>query len=325
MSGPSVEPATAEADGVDPVPQKRVRKAVELRRALARQLLQTAPGDPLPPIRTLAKKFGASIGATQIALAQLGDEAIITLDSRPGRGAVLIARDLGGLFDAAERMPLLLALSLPSTERINGLATAIRASLGAANVQTYLTFIRGSRPRLAALDQGRCNVAVVSKLAAEGLAASSAYTTVLTLPPGTFVREHRVFLARTAQASGARLRVGIDRSSFDFERLTELEFGTSAELVPLNYLKVVQELEGGRLDAGILDADDAMMRIPLDMPSRPLSPGVLAQLDGSNLSAAFVTRAGDLATQAVLRACLDPSTMVTIQEDVIAGKRPPEY
>ena len=51
-------------------------------------------------------------------------------------------------------MPLLLALSLPSTERINGLATAIRSSLGAAGVETYLMFIRGSRPRIAALGQG---------------------------------------------------------------------------------------------------------------------------------------------------------------------------
>jgi hypothetical protein len=305
--------------------QRRVRKSDELRRRLARQLLVARPGDPLPPIRTLAVSFGASIGATQIALSQLAGDGIVTLDSRPGRGGVLVDRDVGRLYEESERMPLLLALSLPSTERINGLATAIRASLGAAGVETYLTFIRGSRPRIAALDQGRCNVAVMSLLAAEALAGGPAFSIVLTLPPGTFVREHRVFLAPGKPARRRPVRVGIDRASFDFERLTELEFGDTAEFVPLNYLKFVREIETDRIDAGILDVDDVLMRIPPGMPSRPLSDATLAALGGSNLSTAFVARADDVATQSVIRSCLDPVAMVRIQEDVIAGRRPPEY
>jgi YhfZ-like protein/regulatory GntR family protein len=305
--------------------QRRVRKSEELRRRLARQLLQSHPGDPLPPIRTLASSFGASIGATQIALTQLAADGLVTLDSRPGRGGVLIQRDVGRLFGESERMPLLLALSLPSTERINGLATAIRSSLGAAGVETYLTFIRGSRPRIAALAQGRCNVAIMSLLAAESMAVGPAFSIVLTLPSGTFVREHRVFLAPGGPPRGRRWRVGIDRSSFDFERLTELEFGDTAEYVPLNYLKFVREIESGRIDAGILDVDDALMRIPVGMPSRPLSPAVLAALGEANLTTAFVARASDMATKAVIESCLDIDAMVQIQDDVIAGRRPPEY
>jgi hypothetical protein len=305
--------------------QRRVRKSEELRRRLARQLLQARPGDPLPPIRTLASSFGASIGATQIALSQLADDGLVTLDSRPGRGGVLVERDVGRLFEESERMPLLLALSLPSTERINGLATAIRSSMGAAGVETYLTFIRGSRPRIAALAQGRCNVAIMSRLAADSLAAGPDFAIVLALPPGTFVREHRVFLAPGGPPTGRRWRVGIDRSSFDFERLTELEFGDSADFVPLNYLKFVRELVTRRIDAGILDVDDALMRIPAGMPSRPLSPGVLETLGEANLSTAFVVRTSDVATQAVIESCIDVAAMVQIQEDVIAGRRPPEY
>ena len=304
---------------------RRIRKSEALRRQLARQLLVSRPGDPLPPIRALAASFGASIGATQIALSQLADDGIVTLDSRPGRGGVLVDRNIGRLYEESERVPLLLALSLPSTERINGLATAIRSSLGAGGVETYLTFIRGSRPRMAALAQGRCNVAVMSLLAAKALAGGRSFSIVLTLPAGTFVREHRVFLAPGGRRRGRRLRVGIDRSSFDFEKMTELEFGDSADLVPLNYLKFVREIETGRIDAGILDVDDALMRIPADMPSRALSERTLAALAGSNLSTAFVARASDLATQSVIRSCLDPASMIEIQEDVIAGRRPPEY
>jgi hypothetical protein len=305
--------------------QRRVRKSEELRRRVARQLLQAQPGDPLPPIRTLATAFGASIGATQIALTQLADEGMVTLDSRPGRGGVLVDRNVGRLFEESERVPLLLALSLPSTERINGLATAIRSTLGGAGVETYLTFIRGSRPRIAALTQGRCNIAVMSEFAARSLATGRRFDIVLTLPSGTFVREHRVFLAPGGPPRNRPWRVGIDRSSFDFERITELEFGDAAEYVPLNYLKFVRELETGRIDAGVLDVDDALMRIPAGMPSRSLSSRVLETLGGTNLSTAFVARSSDIATKAVIESCVDVAAVTRIQEDVIAGRRPPEY
>src|SRR5262245_2861231 len=64
----------------------------ELRRALARDLLSTAPSSPLPPIRTLARRFDASVGATQGALAGLASEGAVVLDTRPGRGGILVDR-----------------------------------------------------------------------------------------------------------------------------------------------------------------------------------------------------------------------------------------
>lgn len=303
--------------------RRRVRKADALRRALARHLLTVAPGDNLAPVRTLAERFHASVGATQIELAALAAEGAVDLDSRPGRGAVLLGRDIGRLYDATEQGPLLVAMSLPSTERINGLATAIRASLVAGGVEAYLSFIRGSRPRIAALAQGRCQVAVMSRLAADALAGER-FEILLTLPPGTFVREHRVFLSEAA-TSGAVRRVAIDRSSYDFERMTTLEFGDDVEYVPLNYLLAVREIEAGRIDAAVLDVEDALMRYPPDMASRPLSDQTRRALGGSNSSAALVGRAGDAAAGEVIRACVDVATLVRVQEDVIAGRRAPEY
>lgn len=303
--------------------RRAIRKADTLRRALARHLLTVAPGDNLAPVRVLAARFHASVGATQIELAALASEGAVDLDSRPGRGAVLRGRNIGRLYEATEQGPLLVAMSLPSTERINGLATAIRASLAAGGVEAYLSFIRGSRPRIAALAQKRCQVAVMSRLAADALVGER-FEILLTLPPGTFVREHRVFMSAAA-ARGPIQRVAIDRSSYDFERMTTLEFGDDVEYVPLNYLRAVREIEAGRIDAAILDVEDALMRYPPDMPSRPLSDRTQRALAGSNTSAAFVGRIGDVAVGEVIRACVDAAALVRIQEDVIAGRRAPEY
>ncbi len=303
--------------------RRRDRKADTLRRSLARHLLTVEPGENLAPVRALAERFHASVGATQIELAALASEGAVDLDSRPGRGAVLLARNIGRLYEATDQGPLLVALSLPSTERINGLATAIRASLVAGGVDAYLSFIRGSRPRIAALGQGRCQVAVMSRLAAEALIGER-FEILLTLTPGTFVREHRVFTAVRSAGEPIR-RVAIDRSSYDFERMTVLEFGDEVEYIPLNYLQAVREIEAGRIDAAILDVEDAMMRYPPDMPSRPMSQETLRILDGSNTSAAFVGRVGDVAVGEVIRSCIDPVALIRVQEDVIAGRRAPEY
>jgi len=309
--------------GAESVRGRPIRKADALRRALARDLIAVPPGGNLSPIRTLAKRYQASVGATQIELAALATEGAITLDSRPGRGAVLLDRDVGRLYEAAEQGPLLVALSLPSTERINGLATALRAGFTGVGVEAYLSFIRGSRPRIEALAQGRCQVAVMSRLAADALIGRR-LEILLTLPPGTFVREHRLFYSKRLGGRPIR-RVAIDRASYDFERLTILEFGSSVEYVPLNYLRAVREIEAGRVDAAILDVEDALMRYPADMPSRPLSDATLRSLDGSNTSAALVGRVGGIAVREVVRTCIDPRTIVRIQEDVIAGRRAPEY
>src|ERR1700675_2401306 len=126
----------------------RQRRADRLRRDVAMVLIRAEEGATLPPIRQLAGRFGSSVGATQMAIARLVEEGAVEVDSRPGRGAVLLHKRIGGLFAAINDGPLLVALPLPSTERINGLATAIKASLTARGVEAYMVFIRGSRHRI---------------------------------------------------------------------------------------------------------------------------------------------------------------------------------
>jgi len=296
----------------------------DLRRSLARHLMGAEPGDRLPPIRTLAVHFGASVGATQIALSGLVADGALVLDSRPGRGAFLVSRDIGRLYHTADPGPLLVCLSLPSTDRIHGLATAIKSSFVAAGVEVYLVFTRGSRPRLEALRKGRNHITVVSAMAADALAAPD-LATVLVLMPNSFVREHRVYFIAGRSATST-MRVAVDRSSLDFERLTALEFaGQEVEFVDMNYLTTIRAMQTGTIDAAILDVEDVMMRFPADIGSRPLSADVVTLLDDANTRAAFVCRSEDALVRALVQACLDPVRLMAAQAEVISGVRPPEY
>lgn len=296
----------------------------ELRRVLARELLTTPPDSPMPPIRTLAQRFDASVGATQGALAGLAADGAVTLDTHPGRGGTLVSRDIGALYRAMDTGPMLVSLSLPSTERIHGLATAIQELLGAAGLESYLVFTRGSRPRLDSLRQGRNNLTVVSALAADALGPPD-LATALVLAPGTFVREHRVYFVE-GRATTHRRRVAVDHSSFDFERLTQLEFADQdVESVPLNYLTAVREMIAGTIDEVILDVDDALMRFPRSIGSRALSRVVRASIDDANTRAAFVCRVDDAVVRTIVGECLGQARIEAIQRDVVAGVRAPEF
>ncbi|MGZ6295074.1 MAG: YhfZ family protein, partial [Candidatus Limnocylindrales bacterium] len=169
----------------------------------ATELIGIEPGDRVPTIRHLAARCGSSLGATLAEVTRMEDEGLVSLDRRGRSGTFLVSRSLGGLWFAARRSPLVIALPLPSTPRVHGLATAIKTLLTEASVQCFLVFIRGSRNRLTALREARCHVAVMSSLAADERRSRSEIV-ILELPNESFVREHRVYYVADIP-SGSRL------------------------------------------------------------------------------------------------------------------------
>jgi len=193
----------------------------ELRALLAAFLVEAPLGGRIPTVRELGARFGASIGAVQQSLSRLVEAGAIRVDSRRGQGTILSGRSLGGLWSAARSEPLVVALPLPITRRIQGLATGIKAALAEAGIETYLTFSRGSRRRLQALEDGRCHAVVMSMLGAAE-ACGPREEIALRLPPGSHASGHMVFERAGAANRDGSLRVGLDRDSVDLQLMTEL-------------------------------------------------------------------------------------------------------
>jgi hypothetical protein len=304
--------------------RERIR-ADELRRRIARALLEVEPGSRVPTVRDLAGRHGASVGATQEALARFEGEGAVSVDRRGRLGATLVRRSLGQLWAAAEGAPLIIALPLPSTRRIEGLATAVKALLAEAGVEAFLVFSRGSRHRMLELRQQRCHAIVMSVLAARELCGPEE-ATVLELPPRSFVKEHRVYFADGNGAAETPPRVVMDRDSLDFQLLTELEFRESgATYVPATYMQFPRLIAERRADAVIWDVEEAESRMPSFVRDRTLSTRVLDQIGDTDLRAAFVARRSDDPVRRVLTACLDPNAVMRVHEEVVAGLRVPEY
>lgn len=278
-------------------------------------------GQRLPSLRTLADRYGASLGAIHRALTQVEDAGAATIEQHGRAGTVLQVKSVGLLYGFIRSGPFVVALPVPGSPRIAGLATGLKASLIREQVPAYLCFYAGSRQRLDALRRRLCDVAVVSGFAAQDRTGSEAIA--IELPPRSYVSDHLVYYQ--PKSTGNQLRVAIDRDATDLERLAELEFASAKPtFVPATYTQFTHLLREGTIDAAIWNADEATA-IPEGVQSRPLSADVRRLLKDSNTRAALLVRTNDEVAVSLLRATVHPAEIMRIQEEVVHGHRVPEY
>jgi hypothetical protein len=238
-------------------------------------------------------------------------------------GTMLRWRSLGQLWSIAEDGPMVVAFPLPTSRRIEGLATAIRSEVLASKIETFSVFIRGSRKRMEALRQGRCHVAAMSSFAAREL-CSAQEEIAAELAEQTFVSKH-VVLESEAPAPGRLLRVAVDPSSVDQQRISEMEFAKQrVEFVTAPYMQLSTFIEEGRADCAVWSLDEMAGRRPVGIRERPLSARVLGKLAGADLRTALVVRSADTSTKTVIGNLALP-TLQRIQADVVAAQIVPEY
>lgn len=314
----------------NPESYSRVRENIpegttELTQVLARRFLGSKVGDHVPTVRKLATEYRMSLGSVSAVLGKLEQSGAVTLERHGRLGTFLSTRSLGDLWMAAAGEPLIVSLPLPSTPRFEGLATGIKTLLTQAGIEVFLIFIRGSRRRLQALRQGRCHVAVMSSFAADELCGRED-TSVLELPPKSFVTEHRVFIRHSASSRHTQLRVAVDRDSVDQQRLAELEFQDSqVEFVSANYIQLARVLEKGLADAAVWSLDEMGERRLPSIEGLSLSEGVRRQVGDSDTRANLIARCGDSSAHAAITEGIDVEALMQIEQAVLDGQMVPEY
>lgn len=302
-------------------------KQAGLRHAIAMLLLQTEIGTRLPTVRAIAEKEAVSVGAAHAVLAAFQKDKIITLEHQGHKGTFLQGKSVPGLWTVLQDGdPIVLALPLPTTPIVQGLASGIKELLADAGIKAFLIFLRGSRRRLEALRRGNCDAAVVSALV---LSASNdrSVRPALVLPPRTYAHEHRVYYVSEARLRAASpLRVAVDRESGDLQVLTEMQFADrDVEVVPCTFQQYATLLAQGKVDAVVWDSDEAIGLLPPNQPSSPLSDDVLQRVGQENTRAVIVARHDDEPNLRVLKEYLPAKDLVRIRDEVVAGRRVPEY
>jgi hypothetical protein len=297
----------------------------ELEIGLANYLLAAAVGSQLLSTRELADQFGASLGSISAAVNQLEEIGAVTINRRGRLGSFLEQKSIGKLWNTIENRPLVIALTLPSFPKCEGLATGIYTLLNNAGIEIYLIFIRGSNNRIKALRDGHCHAVVMSALAADELSGPGEEI-VLRLPPQSFVTDHRVFYRNQEPDPSRPLRVGIDYDSFDIVYLTELEFaGQEVEFQEMTLMQIDRHMDKSFVDAAVSNLDHIERVFSREIASRPLSPRVQELLGDRDTSAAVIIPAGADPVRIVLKEVLDPDQLLEIQQKVVEGLIVPRY
>ena len=297
----------------------------ELRQRLAALILTLREGDRIPSIRNLAALYGTSVGSISNAMESLAGAGAIRIVKCGRLGSFLEQRSVGRLWSAAAGCPMVIGLTLASNPRYEGMATALKQVLRRAGIEAYLVFIRGSRTRLAALREGRCHAVVMSCFAADELCGHGE-TILYRLPVGSFASGNSVFYRKGQTESTGRLRVAIDRDSYDQTRMTELEFAQrEVELQPTILPQMLRLLATGQVDAAVVTSDDMQAYLKDGIRQAPLSPSVLRFLNERDASAAIVIRSSDSDVKGSLQAAVNVDEMMGIQQAVLEGRRIAEY
>lgn len=227
--------------------------------SLAREMLMLNIGDRIKTIDEYTKSFKLGRGTIQLALKLLQSENAIKLEPRGHLGTYIISIDYKKLWVLADIGTITGVMPLPYTKRYEGLATGLYKSFENANIPFSLAFMRGAGKRIEALNQGRYNFVVLSKLAATlEMRKSNNIEIAYEFAEHSYVGNH-VLVLRDPKENRIKpgMKVGIDPDSIDQFLLTCYECeGLDVEFVETSYNQILQRIKNREIDAAIWSSDE---------------------------------------------------------------------
>lgn len=294
---------------------------------LARLLLTLEPGDRLPPIADLARRFDVGYGTIHEALKSLESMGAIQLKRRGHLGTILVHADDAKLWQLSGRSTIMGLMPLPYSRRYEGLATALYECFDAIGLPLSLGYMRGSSQRVRALRDGNASFIVTSALAAEAITADRDDTRVaLWLGPHTYSSQYAILTTdpqMTELQNG--MRIGIDPASIDQVKLTEAECeGLDVEYVRVRYTGFIELLRQRVIDAAIWNTDEAVDRYP-DVRIVPLRNEYARKLALANTEAAILVPSDRSDLVRLFSRHVNVEQLRMIQQEVVERRRLPSY
>lgn len=233
-------------------------------RAIVVDALAKGIGGTLTKNTTFTDELGLGAGTIQRALDLLGENEVLRTVSRGHLGRQIVSLDIGLAWQAARLSPVRVVVSPAGAVEMDVLESAIGDGLTALGIPHTMRHMRGGTPRMLEVREGAHDLTVVSGGTFEGTSASTGPSwgsPVRHLEPGTYYAPDRlVVLERTggagrsgAEHRGHRVRVAVDRESFDHEALTRAEFPAEDgfDLVDVPFTDVPSYVAAGIVDRGV--------------------------------------------------------------------------
>lgn len=241
--------------------------------SLAKELLVCQAGDRIETVGAYSERFDTGRGTIQSAFKFLQSERALSLESKGHLGTYILWIDHKKLWEIADIGTIMCVMPLPYSKRYEGLATGLYKAFQEANIPFSLAFMRGATKRIEALNMGKYNFTIVSKLAASlEMKRNDKAKILYEFKEESYVGNH-VIIFRDKRETKIRdgMRVALDPVSIDQLILTNYECeGIDVEYVETSYNQILQKLENNEIDAAIWNGDE-LNRSNFDFNVSPLS------------------------------------------------------
>ena len=279
------------------------RQKTDVRATVARVLLTREVGQRIPTVQELQAIAQVGTGTVIKALRELEASGSVTLSSHGHQGTVVVARNVGQLWNEGHLGNLTLIMPPPGPIEQQGILETLQTVLGRNGVPLVTSSMAGARRRLEELYHERAHAVITSAGAFAHNSADLPGLAQLDLGEASFYsRGSLVVVERPSRATSGPLRVGIDRASYDHQLLTEAEFeGAEVEYVDSRFVSAPAEVLRERVDAAVWHAMPTVIPPTLaGLQVRPLRPEVIAKTADVS-RAVLVTRALDAGVNALMR------------------------
>ncbi|WP_129838513.1 YhfZ family protein [Streptomyces sp. RFCAC02] len=259
--------------------------------AIARDILRIGVAGRLPTTTEYQNRLGIGSGTVQKAFRDLRGGGAVGLVSRGHQGTFVTEMDTARLWAAARLAPVHVLLPPSSPAESVSIAGGVADVFAGSGATTTIGLVGGAAARLAAVDTGEADIAVMSAGAAEDLVTAGSGRLVLPVGPGTYYAPGSLVVVGRRDLP-SRPRIGIDPASDDHQRLTHAQFPADEHTyVTTDFPLVPRALVHDEIDAGVWHIVDTL--IPLEavgLSITPLSrPGALALAEHIS-GAVLVTR-----------------------------------
>ena len=233
-------------------------KATSFQKALTAvclDILQAGIGGRLTPSIQIQEKLEVGSGTVQKALQELSDNGGVVLRVKGHQGTLVLDYNPAILWKSAQLEPLRISLTTPGAQELGALSMSLRNQFRKFGLGMELDYIRGAQNRLATLSNDLHSAALISIGAAKSrnLLKNKNYSILDFGPESYYQRDSLVVLSSSKILNPKKLRVALDKTSYDHETLTLNEFENKAgvEYVNCPFPEVPSAILEGRADTGI--------------------------------------------------------------------------
>ncbi|MBL4934307.1 hypothetical protein JK636_00890 [Clostridium sp. YIM B02515] len=291
---------------------------------IAKELLTLKEGDRIGTVRDYSEKFEVARGTVQAAIKLLEKSRAIGLEPRGHLGTFITSIDYEKLCEFADIGTIMGVMPLPYSKLYEGLATGLYKSVEDKKISFGLAYMRGAETRLRALEKGRYDFAIVSKLAAlQGVKENINLEVAMKFGKYSYVNEHVIaFGDSSKKLIEDGMKVGIDKSSIDHYILTLNQcIGKNIQLVEMPYNQIISKLLNREIDAAVWNLDEIIER-KINIKYCPLNEN---NYEKNDTEAVLVVCSGNELITKILKQFISDAKVINYQRQVIKGEIIPNY